>query len=210
MTRLNNNIRDKILSNALGQAGVFKREATLKTRRADLAESCRLYAMGGVENEKKLIKVVEKRKKLLADLDFKYGIHAAMSSTVYKDYDINVAFGGMQIRLYFSGDVENTYIENDRVYKSPAPKDRVLFAADHEFSTEFSAIEKEAETVKSLRETVTANVKAVLQSVTTVKKLLEVWPESKELIPTNVDSPSINLPSVNVEQLNTMIGIPTE
>ncbi|HCB7909484.1 TPA: hypothetical protein M2D74_002482, partial [Escherichia coli] len=44
--------------------------------------------------------------------------------------------------------------------------------------------------------------------VRTVKQLLDVWPEAKELLPT--DAPPVPLaPAVHRETLNEMIGLPT-
>ncbi|ELV4980379.1 hypothetical protein SHB81_000001, partial [Escherichia coli] len=54
------------------------------------------------------------------------------------------------------------------------------------------------------------NVWAALNSVTTVKRLIEVWPESKELLPKEADKASTALPALRVEDLNKMIGLPSE
>ncbi|MFA2284800.1 Nmad5 family putative nucleotide modification protein, partial [Escherichia coli] len=51
---------------------------------------------------------------------------------------------------------------------------------------------------------------AALNSVTTVKRLIEVWPESKELLPKEADKASTALPALRVEDLNKMIGLPSE
>ncbi len=207
MTRLNNNIREQILANALVKSGVVERESKLRTRRADLAENCRLHAIGGVEGEKKIRDVIEKRKVMFKELNLKYSLYGRMTSSLCEDHRVYVAFGGMSTLLYFNG--ENSKC-GESVYKSPTVDQRVLFDAEHELSTTFTEIEKESEIVKSLREQVTVNTNAVLKSVTTIKKLIEVWPESKELIPSKVDTDISNLPSVDVNQLNTMIGIPTD
>jgi hypothetical protein len=55
-----------------------------------------------------------------------------------------------------------------------------------------------------------ATVWAALNSVTTLKRLIEVWPESKELIPKDSDNAKAALPALRVEDLNRMIGLPTE
>ena len=44
----------------------------------------------------------------------------------------------------------------------------------------------------------------------TVKRLIEVWPESKELLPKEADKASTALPALRVEDLNKMIGLPSE
>ncbi|MFN0682916.1 Nmad5 family putative nucleotide modification protein, partial [Escherichia coli] len=53
-------------------------------------------------------------------------------------------------------------------------------------------------------------VRLPLNSVTTVKRLIEVWPESKELLPKEADKASTALPALRVEDLNKMIGLPSE
>ncbi|MCZ5321574.1 Nmad5 family putative nucleotide modification protein [Escherichia coli] len=40
-----------------------------------------------------------------------------------------------------------------------------------------------------------------MNSVTTVKRLIEVWPESKELLPKEADKASTALPALRVEDL---------
>ncbi|MBZ7312623.1 hypothetical protein FMK79_17585 [Klebsiella oxytoca] len=55
-----------------------------------------------------------------------------------------------------------------------------------------------------------STVWAALNSVTTLKRLVEVWPESKELIPESSDDARTTLPALKVEDLNRMIGLPTE
>ncbi|WP_242452188.1 Nmad5 family putative nucleotide modification protein, partial [Providencia rettgeri] len=45
---------------------------------------------------------------------------------------------------------------------------------------------------------------------TTVKRLLTIWPEAKELLPKDVEKASVQLPALKVEKLNEIIGLPTE
>lgn len=52
-------------------------------------------------------------------------------------------------------------------------------------------------------------VRAVVGSCTTVKKLLEIWPESKELIPTTLEEARPQLPAIQVAELNKLVGLPS-
>ncbi|MBZ7208083.1 hypothetical protein FMK66_11450 [Klebsiella michiganensis] len=68
----------------------------------------------------------------------------------------------------------------------------------------------EEQRLNARKKEIEATVWAALNSVTTLKRLIEVWPESKELIPENSDNARASLPALKVEDLNRMIGLPTE
>lgn len=84
----------------------------------------------------------------------------------------------------------------------------MVITADNPLNDEFDAIELEQRTVNDLRTHVKAEVTAIVNSVTTIKKLLEIWPESKELLPPDEQVQSTAIVA-NVDNLNTMIGLPT-
>ena len=82
--------------------------------------------------------------------------------------------------------------------------------ADNPLVQKFLDAEKALEDLKSSRQQIKDNVQAVVYSVSTIKRLIEVWPESAELIPTDVEVVRAGLPAINFENLNASIGIPTE
>ncbi|WP_244568211.1 Nmad5 family putative nucleotide modification protein, partial [Escherichia coli] len=43
-----------------------------------------------------------------------------------------------------------------------------------------------------------------------IRGFIRVWPESKELLPKEADKASTALPALRVEDLNKMIGLPSE
>ncbi|EGN7597853.1 Nmad5 family putative nucleotide modification protein [Escherichia coli] len=74
--------------------------------------------------------------------------------------------------------------------------------------TEFYSFDALYTQIKSDETEIIQNVSAALNKVRTVKRLLDVWPEAKELLPT--DAPPVPLaPAVHRETLNEMIGLPT-
>ncbi|AUW07804.1 hypothetical protein MC52_025005 [Klebsiella michiganensis] len=85
-----------------------------------------------------------------------------------------------------------------------------LFGAEHEITKRFDSIIDEEQKLNSRKKEIEATVWAALKSVTTLSRLVEVWPESKELIPENVDSAKVALPALKIEDLNRLIGLPTE
>jgi hypothetical protein len=84
-----------------------------------------------------------------------------------------------------------------------------MLSADHPLTVEFEALGTIEADLNDRRNKLKYDVRAMVNSVTTVARLLAVWPEAKELIPTYAVQPK-NLPAVNVEQLNSAIGLPTE
>lgn len=66
MTRLNKNIREAVIKNAIVKSGVTAREDALITRRAKLADDVRLFAIGGgVEKEAEILATYDKIKNIL-------------------------------------------------------------------------------------------------------------------------------------------------
>lgn len=209
MARLTKAIKEKILYNALKKAGVFEREAEIKLRSANLAESIRIHAIGGYEEEKKIIKLESKISKLIESIPDCVSTRGYFS--LNKSYGLKASFGGMQTAIYYSGGNDDN--DDKRVQKQPSPSlyhDCIKFDVEHKLTKEFHSIEDERKVVSDLRTSVTLNVNAMTNSVTTDKKLIEVWPESQELIPVDIERPTVNLPTTDVQSLNAMIGIPSE
>ncbi|EOX6590414.1 Nmad5 family putative nucleotide modification protein [Escherichia coli] len=93
----------------------------------------------------------------------------------------------------------------------PTPtKDKCMFSAEHEITKRFDEICALQQKLEAKKKDIESNVWAALNSVTTVKRLIEVWPESKELLPKEADKASTALPALRVEDLNKMIGLPSE
>lgn len=93
----------------------------------------------------------------------------------------------------------------------PAPnEDKCMFSAEHEITKRFDEICALQQKLEAKKKDIESNVWAALNSVTTVKRLIEVWPESKELLPKEADKASTALPALRVEDLNKMIGLPSE
>ncbi|ENO9947070.1 hypothetical protein ACCN59_004991, partial [Salmonella enterica subsp. enterica] len=81
--------------------------------------------------------------------------------------------------------------------------------ADDPLVTEFYSFDALYREIKSDETDIRQNVSAALSKVRTVKRLLEEWPEAKELLP--VDAPSVTLPpAIRRETLNEMIGLPSD
>lgn len=199
-TRLNANIKNSIIANAIVQAGIPVREGELVKRRAKWAEAVRVHAIGGHEEVAKVERLRKRVKKALESAPKKLVIE---EDPIHRDYDIAVNIGGLQYRAYFSGKSE--YHHEDNVYKITPPRCAIL--ADHPLADEFHQIEAQAEAIEEERTTIAVNVRAALDNVRTVKRLLEEWPEAKDLLPSDIDEVKKKLPAIRREDLNIMIGL---
>ncbi|EJX4187903.1 hypothetical protein QB759_004637 [Salmonella enterica] len=81
--------------------------------------------------------------------------------------------------------------------------------ADDPLVTEFYSFDALYREIKSDETDIRQNVTAALDKARTVKRLLEQWPEAKELLP--ADDAVVPLPpAIRREALNEMIGLPTK
>ncbi|MTC37622.1 hypothetical protein GKR70_03585 [Providencia alcalifaciens] len=87
---------------------------------------------------------------------------------------------------------------------------KCLFPADHELSKRFEKLTQKENKLKEKETEINTTVQVALNSVTTIKRLIEIWPESKELIPTDISKSTSTLPALQVEDLNKLIGLPTD
>lgn len=69
----------------------------------------------------------------------------------------------------------------------------------------FEYVEKYKKDLKDLEK----EVLSTLSSISTVKKLLDIWPEAKELIPSKILEVKTNLPALKTDKLNSLIGLPS-
>lgn len=206
MSRLNKATREAIINKAIEKSGVLAREDALISRRAKLANDVRLFAIGGEGKEREIMDKFEKAKEILGSI----GDSLFNTSVIQPNRDdkVYVNFQGLAVNLQFSGFESRA---RPLVYKplvSCNSANRTVIKSDNPLYAEFDAIQLEQKAVSNLRAHVKAEVSAMVNSVTTIKKLLEIWPEAKELLPPKdrVQSTAI---VANIGNLNTIIGLPS-
>ncbi|UGC98039.1 hypothetical protein [Oceanospirillum phage vB_OsaM_PD0307] len=197
MARLTIRIKEQITANALDKAGVVDARKALVERRAALAEAVRVESWGGAEALKAAEKQVAKINKLVETLP--KGSNIKAQKLGYSERSVDVAFGGMQTSIPFNGG------EGERVF-GRTTYNRFLLPADHELTEEFNAIEAEQQRIDEQAATLNATVRAACDKVTTVEKLLKVWPEVAELVPANEKTPGTAL-AIPTDELNKLIGL---
>ena len=197
MTRLTNNLRDKIVANAMAKTPLAAEKATLQQDKYTLAEAFRIASLGGPEEAARLQRVNAKLEKEIA------AIPDALRNTfmpMRHDYEMErMNLGGLRVSLlYAAGTADRRICPTGAVFEGDHP----LVLQFHELTNREAAIEKRSSDLR-------IQVNAVLDSCTTVKKLLDVWPEAKELLPTYVEEARPQLPAVQTAELNALIGLPT-
>lgn len=202
---LNKAVKEIIVDNALAKAGIPQRKKALRAARADWAERVRLKAIGGPEAEAEVLKTEKKIAALIAkvpeELRTGYGI-TRTGTYIY----LNLA--GSRVCAYFNG--------NYRAHESDQP-DHICKVTPYEYTlladdplvTEFYGFDALYREIKSDEADIRQNVTAALDKARTVKRLLEQWPEAKELLP--AENTTVPLPpAIRREALNEMIGLPSE
>lgn len=201
--RLTNAVKDSITNNALAKAGIFKQKEELKKEFNQLALDVRIEALGGEDKARKMELVLDvaisNLKMLREEVNSDIGTYNSKSGRIIP------AFAGQRTTLNYGNDKDD-----NEIYLLTPSRDKCLFAADHELSKRFEKLNKKESKIKKKETEIEANVQAALNSVTTIKRLIEIWPESKELIPTDISKASILLPALQVEDLNKLIGLPTD
>lgn len=198
MSRITKSMIEEIIKAAQKKAGVDDRRAAYKADREKLFEACRIEHCGGAEEEARLQQIEsayqDLRNQVQVDLR-----ESGMYRLVNKESRGSVSFGGCRDCQDYPGD--------PRI----RPNGWLLLGADHPLTIEWERLSGVKRDIDSLAESVEANVRGMLSQFTTVKKLLEVWPEARELLPAEKGAaPSINLPAIQVSNLNALIGLPSD
>jgi len=197
MTRLNKDIKQEIVSNAIKKAKLPAKHLELDKRRAKWIEKVRVEAVGGVEINKKINSIAKRFKKAISELPDRIRPEGMFEVK----YALNVNVNGFSTYTYFSGKIIQN--RSERIWRI-SPYSYTL-KADNPLCDEFMAIEKTSDKLDKEENEIRINVNALLTKVHTVKRLIEVWPESKELIPKDL-TPKKQLPAISVTKLNSMVG----
>jgi len=195
MTRMTNWLKEKIVESALAKTDLSKRRKAWQKDRYDLAEKFRVESLGGAEQCAKieaLCKSIEQQiigvpEDVRGNFGFRYH---------YQMYRMNLA--GMRVNLDFSGTGAASRL---------APYS-ATFTASHPLVEEFLQSENVGREIDADEEAIKRKVGALLNTCTTVKRLLDVWPEAKELLPAKLQESKTQLPMVQTSELNSIIGLP--
>lgn len=190
MTRLTKELRKQIAKNAVTTAFATRKEA-LNTRQNTFAD--KVYEVG-----------FGKLKPVLQRLE---ADHKTMSDVLLTHVD-NPTTTRHQIRVNFAGCTADLQMTEARLLPNTySYRAAIAFDAEHELTREWEALAAEEKALRAAENSLESQVTGVVESVTTVKRLLEVWPEAKDLLPeqTAKATTAVALP---IGTLNHLIGLP--
>ncbi|WIC41613.1 hypothetical protein [Salmonella phage SP154] len=204
--RLTNAARDEIVKAAVAKSGFPKRIEEARTALEDIKMECWIAAFGGLKTYRRLCDRFETIEEKINELR-KSGVNVPSlgSGHTWSNSKLNLA--GMQVPSPDMNWVSDKFKELRVIYMYDS---KPTLTADNPLVQKFLDAEKALEDLKSSRQQIKNNVQAVVYSVSTTKRLIEVWPESAELIPREVEVVRAGLPAINFESLNASIGIPSE
>lgn len=218
--RLNKNIRQLIIQSVIEKT-IWPLMVKLQDEFDDVVDKIRLESIGGEANEKVIQETINQVNRLNKKVSAIGGEEMAIKCEKLTSYRMQVNIRGMQMCLYFrSKQREYVGINWDRlsIIESSSSVNKISYATDYgtryvvknealieSYLSLRSRIEKLEEEVKS----VCLTIRGTLDSVTTLGKLREAWPECEEYLPANIEQPSIqmklNLP-VSIDALNKKLN----
>lgn len=205
--RLTNDARDKIIAAAMEKSGFPKRLEEARANVEKIKMECLIAAFGGLKPYRRLVdrfNTIEEKIKALKD----EGI-LVKSSRDYSTWNADkMNLAGMTVSYPKHSVLSMPEFEGLRFIRK-SNNDKPTLLADNPLVQKFLDAEKVVEELDSSAKSIKANVKAVVYSVNTTKRLVEVWPEAAELIPSEIEVVRAALPAIDFNSLNASIGIPS-
>ena len=204
--RLTNDVKDKIITAALRKAGIFEEFAQHAVKRAEWANKVRLANLG--IKESLLLEAKENIKNILSTLPKKV---INQSETFCTKRSMYICIGGS----YFNADFNGNYINAPVVIGGHdvwllTVNTTVILDVLSPLAMEYTNIEHERIDLEAKRNEIRTQVAAAMSQYNTVAQLLKAWPEAIELIPPALLPKKKQLPMIPVEDLNLLIGLPSE
>lgn len=193
--------KEAILNAALKKAGIPEKKAAVRARYAAWAEAVRLLYVTPKELEL-IEKAREASEAVLSVL--KYGSFRVQTNNAIEYANV----GGQRRTVYFCGALDHQERNRDQEYVIAPESYSVTLAADHHLTEQLFNIDHDAEALRQEIEQLTASLWAVLNSVNTDKRLIEVWPEAVAFIPAAEKANTPQLPALPIAELNKLIGLP--
>lgn len=191
MTRLTTHIRDQIVANAQIKSGNRARRDATQEKRKEWADAVRVTAIGSRATELDAIAAKVEALRLLVPEEFR-----GDGTVIISRGHLNLNCAGITLRV--------SEWEGSKV----SPSSFTLLA-DNPLVQEFHEICAQEKANAESWEQVKTNVYAAVKSVTTVARLLKIWPEVKELLPAYVEESKDQLPAIQVSDLNALVGLPS-
>jgi hypothetical protein len=202
MTRITKALIEVMQNNAVEKAGINAQRKAINDSDEALTEDFRIASMGGPENYAYLMQLEQKHKKLRESAG-SYVESSNRSSLINEEIRLHLNLAGASVTRYFidsSGNQE----------RRPSYNGRFVVEQGDPLIERFYSIEDDKTALANREQVIRASVYSAVMKVKTVKRLLEIWPEAAELLPTQASGEVANLPALLTDDLNKLIGLPTE
>lgn len=197
--RLSKQVKQAIFDAAVVKAGIPAKQTAIRSRYADWAEAVRVrYVTPEVEA---LISAAKAASDAVPEW--------CKSRSFCKTEKAGIMYanvGGQRRSVRFNGLLR--YEEGNDVYRVAPTDYHVELTADDPLTEQLYAIDHDADKLKAEIEQLSVSLWAVLNSVSTDKRLVEVWPEAIAFIPAAEKASTSNLPALPIADLNKLIGLP--
>lgn len=126
-----------------------------------------------------------------------------------RDACLNFNVGGMHVKLTLKGEgLVVPYETRDGQSRGYSCHSRLGTVADPDLVQDVTAYLSDREELRSGRRQATEATRALLNGVTTIKLLCEVWPEGRPYYESfMVEKPAAHLPAPQIASLNAMLGL---
>lgn len=116
---------------------------------------------------------------------------------------MNVSFAGQSsVRFCLNGGPRPFFHAHNSYTKT------IRFAADDPPAQAWEKYQAKKSKFREAKDTAEAKVNGILSEATTVKKLIEIWPEVEPFIPPGTTP--VHLPAVPRVEVNALLGLPTK
>lgn len=144
---------------------------------------------------------------------------SAIAEAVYADLYSNTVLSQMkampsgflptnnELRIRFTNLHTYLKLKENRLMADKHYKNWITYGADHPLTERWLQFENTKKSLNSERDNLSSHIRAVLASVTTIKKLIEIWPEIKEFAEPFEKEPIVTAVSFPIQELNTRLGL---
>lgn len=193
MTRLTRDIKKTILIRAIEQSPIVKEIKNIKQKLANLAIE--------IYNDNVTKEQIDNAFKIQTDIKISpFQQRWRIDDNWFYMWDfLDVDFGGMRERLEFTDNVNR-----------PELRKKPTYQADHEFSKRYIKLQNKHEDLLKQKDDLRAEITAILNSCTTIKKIQQIWPESINFMTDIKTKTSNTLPTIDITDLNKKLDISAE
>ena len=199
--RLSKQVKEAIFNAALKKAGIPEKKSAIRARYAAWAEAVRVRYV--TPEQIKLIEAAIQATSAVDPALVDYSFHPRKMQAIES---ANVA--GQRRTVWFCGAVYGDQRDKSQPRKIAPYTNQVTLAADDPMVNQLHSIDHDSEALQQEIQQLNCSLWAVLNSVTTDKRLVEIWPEAVAFIPAAEKANTPQLPALPITELNKLIGLP--